>query len=350
MSTQNTTLLDALAQRKVAHTPVWLMRQAGRYLPEYRKIRGQVSDFLSLCKNPELACEVTLQPLSRFSLDAAILFSDILTIPEAMGLDLAFVENEGPVFNNPVRTIDEIQKLPIPDPSAELGYVIETVERLKPELQVPLIGFSGSPWTLACYMVEGKNTKNFATIRSMIHHIPKHLHLLLDKLAQSVTLYLTAQIQAGADVVMIFDTWGGLLNTSNYQSFSLAYMKKIIQALQASRVPVILFTKGGGLWLDSIADSGCDAIGLDWTIDIDRAKNVVGNRAALQGNLDPTVLLASPERVQTEALAILEKMDSPSGHIFNLGHGILPSTPPDNVAALIEAVHNYQSQRVEKCL
>jgi len=344
---KNDRLLRALVRKPVDVTPVWMMRQAGRYLPEYRATRAKAGDFLTLCKTPELACEVTLQPIERFPLDAAILFSDILTVPDAMGLGLYFAENEGPRFSDPVRSGQAIEALSVPDPEAELGYVMDAVRLIRQELagRVPLIGFSGSPWTLATYMVEGGSSKDFATIKRMLYEEPQLLHRLLEKLADAVTAYLNAQIAAGAQAVMIFDTWGGALTPAAYKEFSLAYMTRIIAGLQRTpgpmRTPVILFTKGGAQWLESMADSGADALGIDWTCDIADARQRVGDRVALQGNLDPCVLYASPERIRAEVQRVLQGFGSGSGHVFNLGHGIHPKIEPDHAAAMIAAVHEF---------
>lgn len=334
--------ISALQGQPVDRTPVWLMRQAGRYLPEYRQIRAQIKDFMELCKNPELACEVTLQPIRRYDLDAAIMFSDILTIPDAMGLGLHFVANEGPQFEHPLRSAEAVDRLPQIDVDNQLHYVIETISRCKKALadSLPLIGFSGSPWTLACYMVQGSGSKDFALVKQWLYKDPQSLHRLLKKLAQAVSDYLQAQIKAGVDAVMIFDTWGGILSPQAYQVFSLHYMREIIQTLkQQSLTPVIIFTKNGGQWLESMADCGCDALGIDWTTDLASARARVGSKVALQGNMDPTVLLSTPERVQEEVKHTLRQFGQGPGHIFNLGHGVLQQTPPENVAALVEAVH-----------
>ena len=342
---QNDRLLRALLREPVDVTPVWMMRQAGRYLPEYRATREKAGDFMTLCKTPELACEVTLQPLDRFPLDAAILFSDILTVPDAMGLGLYFEEGEGPRFRHPVRDRAAIDALPVPDPEGELRYVMDAVRTIRRELagRVPLIGFSGSPWTLATYMVEGGSTKNFAFSKGMMFDRPELMHALLEKLAQAVTLYLNAQVAAGAQAVMIFDTWGGTLTPDDYREFSLAYMQRIVEGLtreaEGRRVPVILFTKGGGQWLEAMAETGCDALGLDWTTDIGEARRRVGDRVALQGNMDPCVLYASPDSIRRSVAKILESYGEGSGHIFNLGHGIHPTIDPEHAAAMIEAVH-----------
>ncbi|MWR15939.1 uroporphyrinogen decarboxylase, partial [Escherichia coli] len=308
---KNDRYLRALLRQPVDVTPVWMMRQAGRYLPEYKATRAQAGDFMSLCKNAELACEVTLQPLRRYPLDAAILFSDILTVPDAMGLGLYFEAGEGPRFTSPVTCKADVDKLPIPDPEDELGYVMNAVRTIRRELkgEVPLIGFSGSPWTLATYMVEGGSSKAFTVIKKMMYADPQALHALLDKLAKSVTLYLNAQIKAGAQAVMIFDTWGGVLTGRDYQQFSLYYMHKIVDGLvrenDGRRVPVTLFTKGGGQWLEAMAETGCDALGLDWTTDIADARRRVGNKVALQGNMDPSMLYAPPARIEEEVATIL---------------------------------------------
>ena len=343
---KNDRLIRALLRQPVDTTPIWIMRQAGRYLPEYRATRSRAGSFMRLCQTPELACEVTLQPLARFPLDAAILFSDILTIPDAMGLGLYFVEGEGPQFERVVRSSADIDALRRPDPEGELRYVMDAVRLIRSELagRVPLIGFSGSPWTLATYMVEGGASREYAHIKSMLYDQPELLHRLLARLAESVTDYLNAQIQAGAQTVMIFDTWGGILTPSAYRQFSLYYMQCIVDGLMREhagmRVPVILFTKGGGQWLEAMAETGCDALGLDWTTDIADARRRVGQHVALQGNMDPAVLYASPERIREEASAIIASYGNGSGHVFNLGHGIHPKIDPEHVAALVEAVHD----------
>ncbi len=344
---QNDRFLRALMREPVDKTPIWIMRQAGRYLPEYRATRKKAGSFLDLCKNPELACEVTLQPLERFELDAAILFSDILTIPDAMGLGLYFTEGEGPAFERPVRSQADVDKIGIPDPEQDLAYVPDAVRTIRQALdgRVPLIGFSGSPWTLATYMIEGRGSKNFSKAKGMLYENPAQLHQLLDKLAQSVTVYLNAQIAAGAQAAMVFDTWGGMLSEPHYKEFSLRYMQQIVDGLtresEGRKVPVILFTKGGGLWLDAMADTGCDALGLDWTQPISKARAMVGDRVALQGNLDPCALYASPEHVRQEAKRIIEDYGHGNGHVFNLGHGVTPDIDPENVRALVDAVHEY---------
>lgn len=342
---KNDRFLRALLRQPVDVTPVWMMRQAGRYLPEYRATREKAGSFMDLCKNPELACEVTIQPLERFPLDAAILFSDILTIPDAMGLGLYFTEGEGPRFERPVRDRAAIAALGVPDPEQELGYVMDAVRTIRRELdgRVPLIGFSGSPWTLATYMIEGGTTKTFARCKGMMFDEPAVLHTLLDKLADSVTSYLNAQIAAGAQAVMVFDTWGGTLSPQDYKAFSLAYMQRIVDGLtreaDGRKVPVVLFTKGGGQWLEIMADTGCDALGLDWTTDIGDARSRVGERVALQGNLDPCTLYASPDAIRRAVGDVLASYGKGAGHVFNLGHGIHPTIPPEHAAAMIDAVH-----------
>ena len=342
---KNDRYLRALLRQPVDVTPVWMMRQAGRYLPEYKATRAQAGDFMSLCKNAELACEVTLQPLRRYPLDAAILFSDILTIPDAMGLGLYFETGEGPRFSNPVTWRADVERLPVPDPEMELGYVMNAVRTIRKNLNgdLPLIGFSGSPWTLATYMVEGGSSKAFTKIKKMMYADPATLHAMLDKLADSVILYLNAQIRAGAQSVMVFDTWGGVLTGRDYREFSLHYMHKIVDGLlrenDGRRVPVTLFTKGGGQWLEAMAATGCDALGLDWTTDIDDARRRVGDKVALQGNMDPSMLYAAPERIEQEVAGILERFGSGTGHVFNLGHGIHLDVPPENAGVFVEAVH-----------
>lgn len=342
---QNDRYLRALLREPVDMTPVWMMRQAGRYLPEYRATRAEAGDFMSLCKNPELACEVTLQPLRRFALDAAILFSDILTIPDAMGLGLYFETGEGPRFERPVRSLADVQKLGVPDPEQELGYVMDAVRTIRRELKgaVPLIGFSGSPWTLATYMVEGGSSKAFTRIKKMMYAEPQTLHLLLDKLADSVIVYLNAQIRAGAQSVMVFDTWGGALTGRDYREFSLHYMHKIVDGLlrehEGRRVPVTLFTKGGGQWLEAIADTGCDAVGLDWTTSLADARARIGSRVALQGNMDPSMLYAPPARIEQEVASLLAEFGAGTGHVCNLGHGIHPDVDPAHAGVFVEAVH-----------
>jgi uroporphyrinogen decarboxylase len=347
---KNDRLLRALLRQPVDVTPVWIMRQAGRYLPEYRAVREQAGDFKTLCTTPELACEVTLQPLRRFALDAAILFSDILTIPDAMGLGLYFTEGEGPQFKKPVRTAADVAALPVPDPESELKYVMDAVRLIRRELhgQVPLIGFAGSPWTLATYMVEGGGSKDFALVKSMMFDQPQLMHQLLDVLARAVAAYLNAQVAAGAQALMLFDTWGGVLTPRDYREFSLRYMERIIRGLtrehEGRQVPVILFTKNGGQWLETMADSGTDALGIDWTTDLGDARARVGQRVALQGNMDPSLLYASPERLRREVDAILASYGQGSGLVFNLGHGIHPHVNPDKVAVVVDAVHDLSRQ------
>lgn len=347
---KNDRYLRALLKQPVDMTPVWMMRQAGRYLPEYKATRAEAGDFMSLCKNAELACEVTLQPLRRFPLDAAILFSDILTIPDAMGLGLYFETGEGPRFKNPITCKADVDKFGIPDPEGELQYVMNAVRTIRRELkgEVPLIGFSGSPWTLATYMVEGGSSKAFTKIKKMAFAEPALLHALLEKLADSVTSYLNAQIDAGAQSVMIFDTWGGVLSPRDYKEFSLQYMGRIVDGLkresEGRRVPVTLFTKNGGMWLEAIAGTGCDAVGLDWTIEMAEAKARVGGTVALQGNMDPSMLYAPAERIEEEVAHILAGFGKGSGHVFNLGHGIHLDVPPENAGVFVDAVHRLSQQ------
>ena len=346
---RNDNFLHALLKEPTDRTPLWLMRQAGRYLPEYCETRKRAGSFLQLCKSPALACEVTLQPLSRFDLDAAILFSDILTVPDAMGLGLYFTEGEGPKFERPLREEWAIRDLTVPDPYDHLRYVMDGVAEIRRALDnsVPLIGFSGSPFTLACYMVEGGSSSDFRRVKTMLYDRPDLLHRILTVTTDAVIAYLNAQIESGAQAVMIFDSWGGALSAAAYQEFSLAYMQRIVAGLikekDGERIPSIVFTKGGGLWLESIAAIGCDAIGLDWTIDIGEARRRVGDRVALQGNLDPNVLFASPERIAVEATKVLDAYGpGDTGHVLNLGHGISQYTPPEHVSALVEAVHGYR--------
>ncbi|MCL4316293.1 MAG: uroporphyrinogen decarboxylase [Gammaproteobacteria bacterium] len=347
---KNDRFLRALLRQPVDVTPVWMMRQAGRYLPEYRATRQKAGDFMTLCKTPELACEVTLQPLDRFPLDAAILFSDILTIPDAMGLGLYFSEGEGPRFKNPVRSTDDVARLGVPDPERELRYVMDAVRLIRRELngRVPLIGFAGSPWTLATYMVEGQGSKEFALVKRMLFDEPKVMHRLLDVLARAVTAYLNAQIAAGAQAVMVFDTWGGVLTPRDYTEFSLRYMEQIVKGLtrehDGRRVPVILFTKNGGQWLEAMAQTGCDALGIDWTTDLKDARARVGDKVALQGNMDPVILYAAPERIRTEVETILASYGPGTGHVFNLGHGIHQHVNPEHAAAFIAAVHELSTR------
>jgi len=342
---KNDRLLRALMRQPVDATPVWMMRQAGRYLPEYRATRAKAGSFMDLCRNPELACEVTIQPLERYPLDAAILFSDILTVPDAMGLGLYFEEGEGPRFERPVQDEAAVKALGLPDMETDLGYVMDAVRTIRRELdgRVPLIGFSGSPWTLATYMVEGGSSKNFSKVKGMMFDRPDLMHELLSKTATAVTHYLNAQIAAGAQAVMIFDTWGGTLTPRDYNDFSLSYMQQIISGLnresEGRKVPVIMFTKGGGEWLEMMADTGCDALGLDWTTNISDARARVGDKVALQGNMDPCILYASPDRIRQEVATVLEGYGKGSGHVFNLGHGIHPGIDPVNAGAFIESVH-----------
>ncbi len=342
---ENDLLLRALLRQPVERTPVWMMRQAGRYLPEYRATRERAGNFLTLCMTPELACEVTLQPLARYPLDAAILFSDILTIPQALGLGLQFETGEGPRIERPVRTRADVDRLSVPDPAVELRYVIDAVALIRRELRgrVPLIGFAGSPWTVGTYVVEGGSTKEFSKIKGMMYDEPTALHRLLELLAKSTTLYLNAQIEAGAQAVMIFDTWGGVLSPAMYREFSLHYMASIVADLKrvsdSRRVPVILFTKGGGAWLSEMAQTGCDALGVDWTTDLADARRAVSDRVALQGNLDPNVLYSSPERIKSEVAKVLASYGHGHGHVFNLGHGIHPQILPEHAGAMIAAVH-----------
>lgn len=342
---KNDRFLRALLREPVDVTPVWMMRQAGRYLPEYKATRKKAGSFMDLCKNPELACEVTLQPLERFELDAAILFSDILTIPDAMGLGLYFAEGEGPNFERPVQSKADVDKLFVPDMEQELGYVMDAVRTIRRALDgsVPLIGFSGSPWTLATYMVEGSSSKDFSRVKGMLYDDPASMHKLLEVTAQAVTQYLNAQIAAGAQAVMIFDTWGGALTTRDYKTFSLNYMQQIMQGLnresEGRKVPVVMFSKGGCQWLEDQANAGADALGLDWTIDIGLARKRVGDKVALQGNMDPTVLYASPERIREEVAFILDSYGKGNGHVFNLGHGIHQHVNPEHAKAFVDAVH-----------
>ena len=344
---QNDLLLRALLRQPTPRRPIWLMRQAGRYLPEYRATRARAGNFLAMCTNPDIACEVTLQPVDRYPLDAAILFSDILTIPHAMNLGLEFESGEGPKFARPVRSAADIDRLWVPDPGRELKYVVDAVALIRRELagRIPLIGFAGSPWTVGTYMVEGGSSKGFGLIKRMMYQAPGELHRLLDLLAKATILYLNAQIAAGAQAVMLFDTWGGVLTPAQYAEFSLRYMAQIIDALTREaggrRVPNIVFTKGGGAWLAQIAAIGCDAVGVDWTIDLATARRTVADQAALQGNLDPSALFAPPETLRTEALRVLESFGAGSGHVFNLGHGITPDVDPERVALLVDTVRNY---------
>jgi uroporphyrinogen decarboxylase len=345
---KNDLLLRALLREPTPRRPIWLMRQAGRYLPEYRATRKRAGGFLEMCTNPEIACEITLQPVDRYPLDAAILFSDILTIPHAMNLGLEFEAGEGPTFERPVRSAADVDRLGIPDPGKELKYVIDAVARVRRELngRVPLIGFAGSPWTVATYMVEGGSSKTFGIIKRMMYESPRDLHRLLELLADSTILYLNAQIAAGAQAVMLFDTWGGVLTPAQYEEFSLRHMARVVAGLtrqsEGRRVPNIVFTKGGGAWLDKIAAIGCDAAGVDWTTNLSDARQAVGSRIALQGNLDPSALFAPPETLRAETLRVLKSYGAGPGHVFNLGHGITPEVDPERVALLVQTVQGFK--------
>jgi uroporphyrinogen decarboxylase len=349
-SLKNDLLLRALLRQPTPRTPLWMMRQAGRYLPEYRATRARAGSFLNLCMNPELACEVTLQPLDRYPLDAAILFSDILTIPHAMNVGLEFEAGEGPKIARPVRTPADIDRLPVPDPEGELRYVMDAVRLIRRELagRVPLIGFAGSPWTVGTYMVEGGGTKNFSHVKGMLYGAPKELHRLLDTITRATIAYLNAQIAAGAQAVMVFDTWGGVLAPAEYREFSLGYMAQIVAGLTRQtaegRVPVILFTKGGGAWLPELAATGADALGVDWTTDLATAREAVAGRVALQGNLDPSVLYAPPAAIREQVGRVLASFGRGAGHVFNLGHGIHPDVDPEHAGAMIRAVHELSPQ------
>jgi uroporphyrinogen decarboxylase len=344
---KNDLLLRALLREPTPRRPIWLMRQAGRYLPEYRATRARAGGFPAMCTTPDLACEITLQPVDRYPLDAAILFSDILTIPHAMNLGLEFEAGEGPKFERPVRSAADIAKLGVPDPGRDLKYVIDAVALVRRELagRIPLIGFAGSPWTVATYMVEGGGSKTFGRIKRMMYEAPRDLHRLLEILAKATILYLNAQIAAGAQAVMLFDTWGGVLTPAQYEEFSLRYMAEVVDALtrksDGHRVPNIVFTKGGGAWLGKIAAIGCDAVGVDWTTDLGAARQDVEGRVALQGNLDPSALFAPPEILRAETLRVLASYGEGAGHVFNLGHGITPDVDPDRVALLVETVRSY---------
>ncbi|HCX33824.1 MAG TPA: uroporphyrinogen decarboxylase [Rhodocyclaceae bacterium] len=344
---RNDTFLRALLREATEYTPVWLMRQAGRYLPEYNETRARAGSFLELCRSPAFATEVTMQPLARYELDAAILFSDILVVPDAMGLGLYFAEGEGPRFERPLREEWEIRDLEVPDPYVSLRYVMDAVAEIRRALDgsVPLIGFSGSPFTLACYMIEGGSSEDFRRVKTMLYDRPDLLHHVLDVNARAVTAYLNAQIESGVNAVMIFDTWGGALACGAYREFSLRYLSQILSGLLRSReghrIPAIVFTKGGGNWLEEIAGSGCDAVGLDWCVDLGAARGRIGDRVALQGNLDPMVLLASPEAIQRESRRVLDSFGAGPGHVFNLGHGVIQHTPPENVGVLVRTVHEY---------
>jgi len=342
---KNDVFLRALMRQPVSRTPVWIMRQAGRYLPEYREVRGQAGDFMSLCKNPELACEVTLQPLRRYKLDAAILFSDILTVPDAMGLGLHFITGEGPKFKNPVRTADAIRDLRVPDVEKTLGYVFDAVRTIRRELngEVPLIGFAGSPFTVGTYMVEGSSSREFPNIKALAKDAPDVLDHLMNIVAETTIEYLNAQIDAGAQAVQIFDTWGAALEGDDFRRFSMASMQKIIDGLTREKdgrqIPVILFTKGAGPLLTDLAETGCDALGVDWTTDLATAREYVSDKVALQGNLDPATLRESPEVIRQGVADTLASYDKGPGHVFNLGHGITPDIDPDNLGVLVDAVH-----------
>lgn len=341
----NPLFLKALKREAVEYTPIWMMRQAGRYLPEYRALREKAGSFLNLCQNPDLACEITLQPLRRFPLDATILFADILLIADAMGLGLQMIESQGPVFKKPVRTHADIQNLPQIDPEKSLPYIYETIRLLKKNLNdTPLIGFAGSPWTVAAYMIEGRGSKEFYFLRSLLYRDPALLHQLLTHLAKATTDYLAAQIKAGADAIMLFDTWGGLLSESHYQSFSLDYIQLIVKKLkeQFPNTPLILYSKNGLSSLEQRAATGVNALGLDWTANIGEARKRVGEKVALQGNLDPTVLYASPAQIQQEVARIMTAFGPNPGHIFNLGHGVPLDVPPENVAVLVDSVHQFR--------
>jgi uroporphyrinogen decarboxylase len=350
MELKNDRLLRALLRQPVDRTPVWIMRQAGRYLPEYLATRAEAGSFMQLCQTPELACEVTLQPLRRYDLDAAIIFSDILTIPDAMGLGLYFVTGEGPKFERPLRSRAEIEALPRPDIDESLRYVTDAVSLTRREIggKVPLLGFSGSPWTLATYMIEGGSSKTFGRAKRLLYQDPATAHLLLTKLADTVTDYLNAQIEAGAQGIQIFDTWGGALSFDAYREFSLAYMEQIVSGLKrehdGQRIPVILFSKGCNTQLEALAGSGCDALGVDWTITLSEARRRVGGQVALQGNLDPSILLADEDVIRREVRRTLESFGTGEGHVFNLGHGITPDVDPDHLQALIAAVAEFSPE------
>ncbi|MBY0379858.1 MAG: uroporphyrinogen decarboxylase [Burkholderiales bacterium] len=349
-------LISSLLNKNISHTPIWLMRQAGRYLPEYRQVREKAGSFMKLCTNPSLACEVTLQPIKRFNLDAAIVFSDILVIPDAMGLGLDFIENEGPKFKNPIKTIADIDNLQVTDIIENLSYVFDTIKNIKSELgnKKPLIGFSGSPFTLACYMLEGGSSNNYLKVKHWLVNQPQESHRLLAKITDAVILYLNAQIKAGVDVVMLFDSWGGILTTSLYLEFSLPYLQKILELLDKQenglKTPSIVFTKGGGIWLDYMVQLPTTALGVDWTIDIGRAKQLIKKDMVLQGNLDPVILaVADKSVIKKEVAKIIGNYANAnngniSGHVFNLGHGVIPITNPDNVAYLVDIVHEISSR------
>lgn len=358
---KNDTFIRALLRQPTEYTPLWLMRQAGRYLPEYRATRARAGSFLTLAKTPELACEVTLQPLERYDLDAAILFSDILTVPDAMGLGLYFAEGEGPKFERPLRDEAAIMNLAAPDPNESLRYVMDAVRVIRSALdgRVPLIGFSGSPWTLACYMIEGQGSSDFRQIKSLMYKRPDLMRHILNVTARAVADYLNAQIEAGAQAVMVFDTWGGTLADGAYQQFSLEPMKAVFAALHKSydsgdgdaRIPSVVFTKGGGLWLEEIAGAGADGVGLDWTVNLGQARARIGERVALQGNLDPMALMASADQISAEAVRVLDSYGVPKdghGHVFNLGHGISQFTPPESVTTLVDTVHSHSRKQRQR--
>ncbi|MBR7791077.1 uroporphyrinogen decarboxylase [Undibacterium sp. FT147W] len=353
---KNDTFIKALLRQETEYTPLWLMRQAGRYLPEYRATRKGAGSFMSLAKNPQFATEVTLQPIDRFALDAAILFSDILTVPDAMGLGLYFEEGEGPKFERPLKEEKDVLALKVPE-EGSLQYVFDAVTQIRTALdgRVPLIGFSGSPWTLACYMVEGQGSREFHTVKTMLYKRPDLMHHILRVNADAVASYLNAQIDAGAQAVMIFDSWGGALADAAYQEFSLSYMQDIVNKLQkekdGKRIPAIVFTKGGGLWLEKIAAIGADAVGLDWTVNLGQARARVGDKVALQGNLDPAILFAEPEQIRQQVIQTLDSYGTPAvghGHVFNLGHGISQFTSPDSVSVLVDTVHEYSRSQRQK--
>lgn len=357
----NDVFLRAVRRQPTEYTPIWLMRQAGRYLPEYRKTRAQAGSFMQLCQNPEAACEVTLQPLKRYPLDAAILFSDILTVPDAMGLGLYFSEGEGPKFEKPIRSEEDVNRLALPNVDESLNYVFEAVKTIRGALngKVPLIGFSGSPWTLACYMIEGGSSKDFRLIKSMMYKRPDLLHKILSVTAQAVKEYLNAQIKAGAQAIMVFDSWGGVLADNAFEAFSLSYTKSILNGLNLTAdrgdftetIPTLIFTKGGGLWLEKMSNSGADALGVDWTVNLAKARQQVGHRCAIQGNLDPNVLFSEPNQIKEQVTDLLDcyaQQGNGDGHIFNLGHGISQYTPPDSVSVLVETVHAYSREIHQK--
>jgi uroporphyrinogen decarboxylase len=347
---QNDNFLRACLRQATDYTPVWLMRQAGRYLPEYRASRAKAGSFMGLATSPDYATEVTLQPLERYPLDAAILFSDILTVPDAMGLGLSFALGEGPRFATPVRDEAAVAKLEVPD-MEKLRYVFNAVTSIRKALngRVPLIGFSGSPWTLACYMVEGAGSDDYRLVKTMLYSRPDLMHRILAINAEAVAQYLNAQIEAGAQAVMVFDSWGGVLADAAFREFSLAYTQRVLARLkkehEGRRIPHLVFTKGGGLWLEAIADAGADVVGVDWTVDLGAARRRVGDRVALQGNLDPNVLFAPPEAIRTEAIRALDSFGDGPGHVFNLGHGISQFTPPEHVSVLVDTVHEHSQRR-----